>query len=236
MNYDLAKYVPQTQYSVKHPNTLHDWLHFLFLLHRPVYDLELRSVLRKYKVGSTKNEEAILWYIDRSGVVIDGLVKNYYPNDTPPTSNGTISERLGMHPRELCLYGEHLLTECTNSPVAIVADEVTAIFMACVYPAFTWVSCDTDMIPSTADLALAGFKVIIANGGDGGTWKRFLRDSKVIVRPDIVDIANKDFAPFYDEYLREYNRGLGERIDDDLTKLKNIIFNNQRRTNYEVSL
>ena len=236
MNYDLSKYVPQTKYSVKHPNTLHDWLHFLFLLHRPVYDLELRNILRKYKVGSTKNEEAILWYIDRSGVVIDGLVKNYYPNDTPPTSNGTISERLGMHPRELCLYGEHLLTECTNSPVAIVADEVTAIFMACVYPAFTWVSCDTDMIPSTADLALAGFKVIIANGGDGGTWKRFLRDSKVIVRPDIVDIANKDFAPFYDEYLREYNRGLGERIDDDLTKLKNIIFNNQRRTNYEVSL
>ena len=212
MHHDLSKYVSRSLWSAKHPNTLHDWLRFAFLLHQPVYGQYLRNVLQKYKVGSTKNEEAILWYIDNNGEVIDGIVKNYYPNDTPPSTHEPISQRIGMQERELCFYGEHLLRDYPKEVVYIVADEVTAVFMACVVPDGVWLSCDAERMPTKADEVLAGRKVVVCNGGDGVVWKRFLKDSKVAVRPDIVRIASEEFAPFYDIYLKLRNQELKSKV------------------------
>lgn len=223
MHYDLSKYVSRSLWSVKHPNTLHDWLHSAFLLHRPVYVSELGKNLQKYKVGSTKEEQAILWYIDRNGEVIDGIVKNYYPNDTPPSTHEPISQRIGMQERELCFYGEHLLRDYPKEVVYIVADEVTAVFMACVVPDGVWLSCDEERLPTKADEVLAGRRVVVCNGGNGDVWKRFLRDSRVVIRPEIIGIASEEFAPFYDMYLRQRR----QELESKTNSLERIIFQSE---------
>jgi hypothetical protein len=39
-----------------------------------------------------------------------------------------------------CLFGEHLLKD-TETPVAIVESEKTAIIASCYYPEFIWLAC-----------------------------------------------------------------------------------------------
>ena len=102
-----------------------------------------------YFLGTSKHWKGanIFWQIDFEGRIRTGKVM-LYNADTgkrvkKPYPHINWIHKLGKYKEynlNQCLFGEHLLNECPNKPVAIVESEKTAILCAAYCPDFNWLA------------------------------------------------------------------------------------------------
>lgn len=204
-------------WSPKWPNTVHDYLATAFMAYEPRYGLNLPDVLRRYQVGCTRSEAAIFWYITKTQKVVEGRVVDITP-EGEQIEREPVSARMGqLKPQGLPIYGEHLLWG-QKGEVFVVADELTALFMACVMPDMIWLACPTAELPDNAERSLARRKVYLCNGGDIGTWRRYLTQSEV----EVLDIVPEGM-PTYEESVRGRAETMAQRMVEMETAIRETL-------------
>ncbi len=134
------------------------------------------ALMTKYRVGSAKHWEGatVFWQTDINGKVRTGKVMLYNPETGKrikhPYSHITWAHSLLKQEKynlKQCFFGEHLLHNQENQPVAIVESEKTALIAAFYMSQFQW----------------------IATGGKHGCFSdenlQVLKNRKVILFPDL---------------------------------------------------
>lgn len=142
-----------------------------------------------YHLGTTRQGGTIFWQITSAGVVRAGKVI-YYKKDGhrqkdifPPVQ--WVHKIKGAEPyvrgEELaqCFFGEHLLTDNEQRPVAICESEKTAMIMSQVLPQYVWLACGgaTNLKNKTGRRCLQGRKVVLfPDNGQYFAWKIIASD------------------------------------------------------------
>lgn len=157
----------------------------------------------EYYVGSINN--AIIWWqIDRNGKTRTGKIMHYkrdghrdksaavpvtWAHKTKAFAGDFIGEEL-----QQCLFGEHLLTQYPDEPVAVVESEKTAVILSRLMPEAIWIATGGSQgIKSNERLApLVGRKVLLIP--DNGQYFAWLRTAEQYGW-EISDIMEKR-APF----------------------------------------
>lgn len=105
------------------------------------------ELVKLYLIGRSRkceNEAVVFWRIDVNGCLRTGKIMNYDPEtlkrkDYFNFAHCLIDEYQNMNYLQ-CFFGEHLLGEDPERPVAIVESEKTAIVMKVYFPQFTWIA------------------------------------------------------------------------------------------------
>lgn len=100
------------------------------------------SILKKYCVGTAKNNKTIFWQVNRIGEVRTGKIILYDVKTLKRTSHiNWAHSKLKIKDFNLkqIYFGGHLLTD-TVTPVAIAEGEKNAILGALHYPQFNWIA------------------------------------------------------------------------------------------------
>ena len=157
----------------------------------------------EYYVGSINN--AIIWWqIDRDGKTRTGKIMHYkrdghrdksaavpvtWAHKTKAFAGDFSGEEL-----QQCLFGEHLLTQYPDEPVAVVESEKTAVILSRLMPEAIWIATGGSQgIKSNERLApLVGRKVLLIP--DNGQYFAWLRTAEQYGW-EISDIMEKR-APF----------------------------------------
>jgi Domain of unknown function (DUF6371) len=137
-----------------------------------IWDYEIAYYLvEKYNIGTSKhwNGATVFWQVDKTGNVRSGKIILYNP-----TTGKRVKEpynhinwvhkvlKLDNFNLEQCYFGEHLLNEDKNKPVAIVESEKTAIISSVFLPEFIWISCGSvNNLNHTKTKALKGRNVVL---------------------------------------------------------------------------
>ena len=131
----------------------------------------VESLVFQYRLGVTRDRSVIFYQIDTAGRIRTGKIMKYDPDTgrrikDPATPNRitwvhSVLKQLGKLPRDWvlsqCLFGEHLLAEFPDRPVALVESEKTAVVCAGLIPRFLWLATGGKSQLSAARLApLAG--------------------------------------------------------------------------------
>ena len=112
-----------------------------------------KSLVEKYRIGTTKDGYAVFYQFDIRDRCRAGKIIPYNPQ-TGHTASRTAPFRrqcgctadLKQHqlPEDWtlsqCLFGEHLLSLCPDIPVALVEAEKTAVICSAVFPEFLWLA------------------------------------------------------------------------------------------------
>lgn len=147
--------------------------------------LVLEGVIHEYRLGVTRSRDVIFFQIDTQGRVRTGKIMKY-DSDTghrikDPGTPGRITwvhslmKSAGTLPQSWtlnqCLFGEHLLGEFPDSPVALVESEKTAVICAGLFPKFVWLAIGGKSCLNDRLLVLSGRKVTAFPDIDGyDTW------------------------------------------------------------------
>ena len=113
-----------------------------------------KTVINKYKIGTTKNGSTIFYQVDLNGNVRSGKIISYNQIDSLTTYTKTDCKRdknimpswvhkaLKLEAFNLaqCFFGEHLLTD-ESKTVAVVESEKSAVIASIFQPQFTWIAC-----------------------------------------------------------------------------------------------
>lgn len=104
----------------------------------------------KYNIGTSKlwQGATVFFQVDKNGKVRSGKIMLYNPITgkrikEPYNHINWVHKVLKLDSFNLqqCYFGEHLLNEDTNKPVAIVESEKTAIISSVYLPEFIWLAC-----------------------------------------------------------------------------------------------
>jgi len=104
----------------------------------------------KYNIGTSKywNGATVFWQVDINGNIRSGKIMLYNAINgkrvkKPFNHINWVHKVLGIEDYNLeqCYFGEHLLNEDLNKPVAIVESEKTAIISSILLPEFIWLAC-----------------------------------------------------------------------------------------------
>jgi hypothetical protein len=154
-----------------HPSRDSHFTTFLSSLFDPA---EVESLVIQYRLGVTRDRSVIFYQIDTAGRIRTGKIMKYDPETghrikDPSTPNRitwvhSLLKQLGKLPRtwalSQCLFGEHLLAEYPDKPVALVESEKTAVICAGLIPRYLWLATGGKSQLSAARLApLAGRRV-----------------------------------------------------------------------------
>ncbi|MCR8667893.1 DUF6371 domain-containing protein [Aestuariibaculum sp. M13] len=108
------------------------------------------SLAERYNIGSSKHWQGgtVFWQMDINNKIRSGKIMLYDPKTgkrvKKPFNHITWAHKvLKLEDFNLkqCLFGEHLLNEDEDKPVAIVESEKTAIIASVFLPEFIWMSC-----------------------------------------------------------------------------------------------
>ena len=116
-----------------------------------LWDLETAFFLaEKYNVGTSRhwNGSTVFWQMDKNNRVRSGKIMLYNAFDgkrikKPYNYINWVHKvlKLERFNLEQCYFGEHLLVDDKNKPVAIVESEKTAIIASVYLPEFIWLAC-----------------------------------------------------------------------------------------------
>lgn len=112
-------------------------------------ETETLELMKKYKVGTSKHWDGatVFWQTDNQGRVRTGKIM-LYNSETgkrvkEPYNHVTwvhsVLHKGGYNLRQ-CFFGEHLLSENKNRPVALVESEKTALIASYYLPQFLWIA------------------------------------------------------------------------------------------------
>jgi hypothetical protein len=130
--------------STKYSNFFIDYLASIWNYEEAYYLAE------KYNIGTSKywKGATVFWQVDIKGEIRTGKIMLY------DAFNGSRVKKPYNHINwvhtvlrspdfnlEQCFFGEHLLNEDNNKPIAIVESEKTAIISSVLLPDFIWIAC-----------------------------------------------------------------------------------------------
>lgn len=102
------------------------------------------NIMKAYQIGSTRDRQTIFWQVDRSGNVRQGKIVPYMINGHRDKSRSThidsVAYRLRLKHFSQCLFGEHLLAQWPDKPVALVEAEKTAAICYGFMPQYVWLA------------------------------------------------------------------------------------------------
>ena len=156
------------------------------------------SLIEQYRIGVTRSRDTIFFQIDIKGQCRTGKIMKYNPDTGHRIKDDTVPGRItwvhsmmkqsGQLPQDWeltqCLFGEHLLSQDPDNPVALVESEKTAIICAGLMPKYTWLATGGKSQLNQARLSV-------------------LKDRKTIAFPDIDG---------YEEWARKLTELPGQHI------------------------
>jgi len=108
---------------------------------------DLSRVLDDYYIGAERWHDVVFWQIDDQMQVHTGHIMAYGLDGHRCGNQSWIHRSLirkGLLPKDYqppkCFFGQHLLRQRSEEPVAIVESEKTAIVMALLQPQFIWLA------------------------------------------------------------------------------------------------
>ncbi|WP_370416973.1 DUF6371 domain-containing protein [Tenacibaculum dicentrarchi] len=126
----------------KAPNFFLDYLNTLW------FEEDVIKLAKKYNIGTSNkwNGATVFWQQDVNGKIRSGKVMLYNPETgkrvkKPYNHIGWEHSKIDNFNLEQCYFGEHLLNEDKNKPVAICESEKTAIISSIFLPDFIWLAC-----------------------------------------------------------------------------------------------
>ncbi len=178
---------------------------------------DTEKLMKKYGVGTAKfwDGATVFWQTDTNGNVRTGKIMLYGPENGKRVkgSNAYITWVHALLPKcdfhlKQCFFGEHLLENRREFPVALVESEKTALVASYYLPDFTW----------------------IASGGKNGclhTAKDILKGFNVILFPDLgaTDLWRK-------ESLKLEEAGIHNTVFDYLERNAT---EDQRKNGYDIA-
>ena len=141
----------------------------------------IETLIEDYRIGVARNEATIFFQLDIEGRCRTGKVMKYDPEtghrikdpDTPSriTWVHSLMRQAGQLPASWnltqCLFGEHLLKEHPEKPVALVESEKTAVICAGLMPKYVWLATGGKSCVNDRLLVLSGHKVVAFPDVDG---------------------------------------------------------------------
>ena len=112
-------------------------------------EAETLKLMKKYKVGTSKywDGATVFWQTDNQNRVRTGKIMRYNPETgkriKEPYNHVTWAHSVlhkGDYNLRQCFFGEHLLSENKNRPVALVESEKTALIASYYLPQFLWIA------------------------------------------------------------------------------------------------
>ncbi len=163
--------------SIKY-NRDSNFITFLRTLFDPVI---IEGLIDEYRLGVARNGSVIFYQLDIQGRCRTGKIMQYDPETGHRIKDENVPGRitwvhslmkiLGQLPEswELsqCLFGEHLLAEYPDKPVALVESEKTAVICAGLMPKFIWLATGGKSQINDRLLVLKGRKVVAFPDVDG---------------------------------------------------------------------
>lgn len=128
----------------KFPNYFIDYLVHLWDFDVAVY------LLNKYNIGTSKHWKGatVFWQVDINNKIRTGKIMLYNASTGKRVKNpynhinwAHNALKFNNFNLKQCFFGEHLLNEDKNKPVAIVESEKTAIIASIYLPEFIWLAC-----------------------------------------------------------------------------------------------
>jgi hypothetical protein len=149
-------------------NTCNYFIDFLTNL----WDLEIAYYLAdKYNIGTSKHWKGatVFWQVDAEKGIRSGKIMLYNPETgkrikEPYDHVNWVHAVLNLYPFNLkqCYFGEHLLKEDTNKPVALVESEKTAVVCSIYLPEFIWLAVGSvNNLNESKTKCLAGRNVVL---------------------------------------------------------------------------
>lgn len=189
-----------------------------------IWDLETAFFLaEKYNIGTSKywKGATVFWQMDSEKNIRSGKIMLYN------SSNGRRIRKPYNHINwvhkvlkfdsfnlEQCFFGEHLLTENKNKPVAIVESEKTAIISSIYLPEFIWLACGSvNNLNESKTRCLNGRNVVLfpdLNCYD--MWNEKI--------PQLTSLATFRTSTLLRDKATEKEKNMGLDIADYLIKIK----------------
>lgn len=198
----IPKEMIEASFNKFRENTFFMWLVKLFGQDAA---LDLQS---KYNIGTAKNNGTIFFQQDSEGKFRTGKVMYYQSNGKRNKNrNSWYVHNEVKEDFELIqvFFGEHLIKENPDKPVALVESEKTAILMSVFEPEYTWLaSGGANMLNSYRLLRLPRLDLVSPDEGEFENWsdrtksffnrqmdgrvEKAFRDGKVSKGADILDL------------------------------------------------
>ncbi len=198
----IPKEMIEASFNKFRENTFFMWLVKLF---GQDVALDLQS---KYNIGTAKNNGTIFFQQDSEGKFRTGKVMYYQSNGKRNKNrNSWYVHNEVKEDFELVqvFFGEHLIKENPDKPVALVESEKTAILMSVFEPEYTWLaSGGANMLNSYRLLRLPRLDLVSPDEGEFENWsdktksffnrqmdgrvEKAFRDGKVSKGADILDL------------------------------------------------
>ena len=131
----------------------------------------ISSLIDQYNIGTSKYWKGaiVFWQQDIQGKYRAGKIMLYDPLSGRRVKNGKgsmiqwVHKVIGLSDFELsqCFFGEHLLMDHNNKPVAIVESEKTAIIAAAFFPKLIWLATGGSQTLSEKIAKVLEFKTVI---------------------------------------------------------------------------
>ncbi|MCG8902406.1 toprim domain-containing protein [Tenacibaculum finnmarkense] len=128
--------------SSKAPNFFLNFLNTLW------FEEDVIKLAKKYNIGTSNkwNGATTFWQQDINGKIRSGKTMLYDPETgkrvkKPYNHIGWEHSKIENFNLEQCYFGEHLLNEDKNKPIAICESEKTAIICSIYLPEFIWLAC-----------------------------------------------------------------------------------------------
>lgn len=166
---------------VRRSISYHHGSHLITFLHTILDPVIIEGLIEQYRIGVTRQQDTIFFQIDVQGRCRTGKIMKYDPetghrikDENVPgriTWVHSLMKKLGRLPDDWtltqCLFGEHLLAEYPDRPVALVESEKTAIICAGLMPKYLWLATGGKSQINDRLLVLKGRKVVAFPDVDG---------------------------------------------------------------------
>ncbi|MBP1839411.1 DUF6371 domain-containing protein [Formosa algae] len=189
-----------------------------------LWDMETANFLKeKYNIGTSKywSGATVFWQLDKERRVRSGKIMLYNPKSgkrekKPFNHINWVHSVLKLKDFNLdqCYFGEHLLVEDKNKPVAIVESEKTAVISSIYLPEFIWLACGSvNNLNASKTKCLKGRSVILfPDLKCYDIW-----NDKI---PTFTNLATFRTSTLLRDYATEKEKDMGLDLADYLIKIK----------------
>jgi len=196
----IPKEIVNASFNKFETNVFFMWLVKLF------GEEEAFELQKKYCIGTAKKNGTIFWQKDAQGKYRTGKVIHYNSNGKRTKNlwyvHNKIKNDYSLHQ---VFFGEHLIKENPDKPVALVESEKTAILMSVFEPKYIWLaSGGANMLNSYRLLRLPKLDFVSPDEGAFDLWQKqtnifherqmdvrvekAVRDGKIEAGSDILDL------------------------------------------------
>ena len=141
------------------------------------FDMETARVLqKKYNIGTAKYGGTIFWQKDKDGKFRTGKVFYYQRNGKRDKKKGSwylhnqVKKNFSL---VQVFFGEHLVAENPDKPVALCESEKTAILMSILAPKYTWIaSGGSNMLNIQRLMRLSRLDFVSPDQGQFELWEK----------------------------------------------------------------